>query len=259
MSLIRKSDVKNHLSPRDRTTDPSCARPKASPMQPAFPEPNRTQSRQIRRLSLRISPRNIRRLLNPLHRPIFSPDALIRGCPSHRKARKREAAFCFPAQGVHPAGSFGSAREPVGEHWTLVEEITAPVFDTMIRQQGWHFLWMHRPSRRRGFGLTREEATERALTGALKGVAKRFNAAELDSVQVRDTWAFTSQTSHCNPARSSNTLRWKMPQSGNDWPFPRDKPSVAMRESRALSLYRVSACRSCSVSQAPTESRLKRG
>ncbi len=75
-------------------------------------------------------------------------------------------------------------REPVGEDWTLVEEITAPIFDTMIRRMGWHFLSMHHPHSRRGFGLTQEDAAERALTGALKGVEERFNAAELVSVQA---------------------------------------------------------------------------
>jgi hypothetical protein len=78
-------------------------------------------------------------------------------------------------------------REPVGENWTLVEEITAPVFDTMIRQMGWHFLWVHRPCTRRGFGQTEEGAVQRALAHALKGVARRFNAAELISVQASKT------------------------------------------------------------------------
>jgi hypothetical protein len=75
-------------------------------------------------------------------------------------------------------------REPVGDHWTIVEEIAASVFDEMIRQAGWHFMWVHGSSARRGFGTTRENATGRALTHALNGVGRRCNAAELDSVQV---------------------------------------------------------------------------
>jgi hypothetical protein len=65
-----------------------------------------------------------------------------------------------------------------------VKEITAPVFDTMIRKLGWHFLWVHRPCTRKGFGMTREAATRRALTRALKGVARRFNASELIDVEA---------------------------------------------------------------------------
>ncbi len=74
--------------------------------------------------------------------------------------------------------------EPVGESWTLVEEITAPVLDTMIRRMGWHFLWVDRPCSRKGFGTTDEGAFQRALTHALRAVARRFNAAELVSIQV---------------------------------------------------------------------------
>ncbi len=75
-------------------------------------------------------------------------------------------------------------QESVGDDWTMVEEIAASAFDAVIRQSGWHFIWVHGSSARRGFGTTRENATSRALTHALKGIAGRFNAAELDSVQV---------------------------------------------------------------------------
>jgi hypothetical protein len=76
-------------------------------------------------------------------------------------------------------------RAPVGDHWTCVDEIPASVFDTMIRQAGWHFMWILRPSARRGIGITRAAATNRALTRALRGIATRFNAAELDAIRVR--------------------------------------------------------------------------
>jgi hypothetical protein len=90
----------------------------------------------------------------------------------------------FLRKGCILSDRFKPLREPCGDNWTLVEEITAPVFDTMIRQAGWHFMWMQGSCSRRGLGLTPEEATQRALARALKGVARRFNAAELDSVQV---------------------------------------------------------------------------
>ena len=40
------------------------------------------------------------------------------------------------------------------------------------------------PYSRTGVGQTREEALHRALNRALKGLANRFNAAELESIQV---------------------------------------------------------------------------
>src|SRR6185437_3908987 len=76
-------------------------------------------------------------------------------------------------------------RQPIGEEWSVVEEIPALVFDTMIRQAGWHFMWLQEACSRRGIGLTEEVAIRRALSRALKGVSKRFNAAELDSVQIK--------------------------------------------------------------------------
>jgi hypothetical protein len=75
-------------------------------------------------------------------------------------------------------------REPVGDNWTLVEELPAPILDKMIREVGWHFMWMHGSCSRRGFGLTRDNAADRALARALTGIARRFNTAELDSVLI---------------------------------------------------------------------------
>lgn len=72
--------------------------------------------------------------------------------------------------------------QPFGETWTHVEEIAATQFDSMVRQAGWHFMWIQGPVSRMGFGLTEEQATHRALASALKGIRKRFNAAELESV-----------------------------------------------------------------------------
>jgi hypothetical protein len=54
-------------------------------------------------------------------------------------------------------------RAPFGDNWMLVEQIGAAVFDTMIRQAGWHLIRMQGSCSRRGFGLTQEDATRRAL------------------------------------------------------------------------------------------------
>ncbi|MGA2339503.1 MAG: hypothetical protein ABSF75_06375 [Terracidiphilus sp.] len=75
--------------------------------------------------------------------------------------------------------------EPVGEDWIRVEEIAAAVFDTMIRQKGWHFMLVDGPCKRKGLGRTEKNAAKRALARALNGVQRRFNAAELIDVQAR--------------------------------------------------------------------------
>ena len=79
---------------------------------------------------------------------------------------------------------FNPLREPCGDNWTVVQEITASVFDTIIRQTGWHFMWINGSSSRRSFGITHEDATRRALVSALKGLPERYNAAEFESAQV---------------------------------------------------------------------------
>jgi hypothetical protein len=75
-------------------------------------------------------------------------------------------------------------RTPFGEHWTHVEEIPASAFDTMIRQAGWHFIWMSDPCSRRGYARTREKAIEQALGRALEATSRQSNAADFDSVHV---------------------------------------------------------------------------
>jgi hypothetical protein len=75
-------------------------------------------------------------------------------------------------------------RASLGNNWTRLEDLSAQVFNTMIRQAGWHLVRTENFCARRGFGVSRQNATGRALTRALDGIARRFNAAELYSVQV---------------------------------------------------------------------------
>jgi hypothetical protein len=75
-------------------------------------------------------------------------------------------------------------RTPFGQNWSQLEKIEAPAFDAMIRREGWHFIWVQGACSRRGFGATEESATLHAVTHALHGIARRFNAAEFDSLQI---------------------------------------------------------------------------
>lgn len=79
-------------------------------------------------------------------------------------------------------GRLDPHRVPVGDGWALLAAMPAPVLDRIIRQAGWHFMWMQGPCSRKGFGRTRDAATDRALARGLTGIASRFNAAELESV-----------------------------------------------------------------------------
>lgn len=109
------------------------------------------------------------------------------------------------------------SQQPIGEEWSVVEEIAALVFDTMIRQAGWHFMWLQEACSRRGFGLTQEAAIRQALSRALKGVSKRFNAAKLDSVQITQYPGFqmanvTVQTLQIQRHASLNIAAGQHPQ-----------------------------------------------
>jgi hypothetical protein len=75
-------------------------------------------------------------------------------------------------------------REPFCDQWTRVESVQASDLDLMVRRRGWHFMWVHGTCSRRGYGRTEESAIRGALTHALRGINKRFNAAEFDSLRV---------------------------------------------------------------------------
>jgi hypothetical protein len=107
-------------------------------------------------------------------------------------------------------------RLPISDDWSIVEEIPALVFDTMIRQAGWHFMWLRGPSSRFGFGLTQKAAVRRALIRALYGIPKRFNAAELDAIQITQYPGFqiayvTVQTIQIQPDASLSNIPEQSP------------------------------------------------
>jgi hypothetical protein len=75
-------------------------------------------------------------------------------------------------------------REPFCDNWAHVEKIEASDFDVMIRRAGWHFMWVQGSCSRQGYGRTEENAIHQALARALRGINKRFNAAEFDSLRI---------------------------------------------------------------------------
>jgi hypothetical protein len=75
-------------------------------------------------------------------------------------------------------------RKPLENDWALIVNLVAPIFSTMICRAGWNFTQTQDFCVRRGFGITRKNATDRAVIHALDGIAQSFNAAELESVRV---------------------------------------------------------------------------
>ena len=104
-------------------------------------------------------------------------------------------------------------QAPIGNNWTMVEDLPALVFDTMIRQAGWHFMWLQGSCERRGFGTNRQNATDRALANALNRIARRFNAAELDSVRVAKCLGFHIVTVTVQPRQIQEEASLALPNA----------------------------------------------
>lgn len=110
------------------------------------------------------------------------------------------------------------SKQPICEEWSVVEEIPALAFDAMIRRAGWHFMWLRDASSRWGIGISEGVAIRRALSRALKGVSKRFNAAKLDSLQIAQYPGFliakvTVQTLHIQEHASLSFSAAQNPQA----------------------------------------------
>jgi hypothetical protein len=75
-------------------------------------------------------------------------------------------------------------QEAVDASWVQVMEIGASALDLVIRQAGWHFMCVQGSSSRTSVGSTHDGAVHKALVSALKGIACRFNAAELESIHM---------------------------------------------------------------------------
>ena len=65
-----------------------------------------------------------------------------------------------------------------------MEEISSSAFDIMIREAGWHFIWISGSCSRRGCARTEGKAIDNALGRAFGALSKQSNAAEFDSVRV---------------------------------------------------------------------------
>jgi hypothetical protein len=90
----------------------------------------------------------------------------------------------FLRKGCDMPPHFDLPQQPYVDNWMLLEKLDAPVLDAMIRHAGWHFVCLQEFYSRSGVGTSRDEAIHQALARALKGLKKRYNAAELESVQV---------------------------------------------------------------------------
>ena len=86
---------------------------------------------------------------------------------------------------VEVPGDLSLVTEEFQEGWSFVQSGDTHWLDKEIRQRGWHFMWIGEGSRRGGVGQTSQEAIAGALKLALRRVSERFNAAEVESIELR--------------------------------------------------------------------------
>jgi hypothetical protein len=75
--------------------------------------------------------------------------------------------------------------EEFQEGWNFVQSGDNHWLDKEIRQRGWHFMWIGEGSLRGGVGQTSQEAIAGALKRALRRVSECFNAAEVESIELK--------------------------------------------------------------------------
>ncbi len=81
--------------------------------------------------------------------------------------------------------SLNLVTEEFREGWNFVQSGDNHWLDKEIRRRGWHFMWIGEGSRRSGVGQTSQEAIAGALKSALRDVSGCFNAAEVESIEVK--------------------------------------------------------------------------
>jgi hypothetical protein len=75
--------------------------------------------------------------------------------------------------------------EEFQEGWSFVQSGDTHWLDKEIRRHGWHFMWIGEGSLRSGVGQTSQEAIAGALKLALRHVNGCFNAAEVESIELK--------------------------------------------------------------------------
>lgn len=96
--------------------------------------------------------------------------------------------------GAELPDSLKLVTEEFREGWNLVRSGDAHCLSRMIRRRRWHLLRIDEGSLRSGVGNTSQEAIASALKLALRQVSSRFNAAEVEHIQLKEyPWFFIAK------------------------------------------------------------------
>jgi hypothetical protein len=86
------------------------------------------------------------------------------------------------------------ATEEFREGWNIVRSGGARRLHREIRRRGWHFIRIGEGSLRSGVGQTSQQAIAGALRLALRCLSERFNAAEVEHIELKTyPWFFLAR------------------------------------------------------------------
>src|ERR1700735_4752145 len=86
---------------------------------------------------------------------------------------------------VELPGNLTFTTEEFREGWNFVRSGGARRLDKEVRRRGWHFIRIDEGSLRSGVGQTPKETIACALNLALRCFSKRFNAAEVEHIELK--------------------------------------------------------------------------
>lgn len=95
----------------------------------------------------------------------------------------RSPAIFLRVGSVLPSG-LHLKQKSFDKAWMFAEDAAPAHLDLIVRNAGWHFMWIDSVCSRLGCGRTDEAASRRAIARALSQTKARFNAAELGSLRI---------------------------------------------------------------------------
>jgi hypothetical protein len=91
-------------------------------------------------------------------------------------------------------GGLNLATEEFREGWNFVRTVNAQRLEKKILTRGWNFIRIADESLRSGVGDTSQEAIASALKLALRRIGARFNAAEVEHIELTQyPWFFLAR------------------------------------------------------------------
>lgn len=94
---------------------------------------------------------------------------------------------------------FKLVTEEFCEGWDFVRSGDGHWLDKKIRRCGWHFIRSAEGSSKSGIGQTPQEAIASALESTLRCVSRRFNAAEVGHIKLKEYRWFVFATVRAYP------------------------------------------------------------